>query len=115
MKTPNYHDFYPKELIAIGVDDLLTLKESDTYNPSSPSTHWLIAVEGVQLPQSNIYYHWKVSVYPANNEGDFNWKKPYFSSKPMKLIDHAIALASTLASSCKKDQLSSTALLEKIS
>ncbi|ETI66417.1 hypothetical protein [Neobacillus vireti] len=115
MKTPNYHDFYPKELIAIGANDLITLKESDTYNPSSPSTHWLIAVEGVQLPQSKIYYHWKVSVYPANSEGDFNWQKPFYCSAPMKLIDHAIALASSLTASSIKDELTTAALLEKIS
>jgi len=115
MKTPNYHDFYPQELIPIGFNDLMALKNSDAYNSSSPSTHWLIAVEGIQLPHPKIYYHWKVSVYPADREGDFNWKKPYYCSANMKLIDDAIALASTLAASSNKDELSSGALLEKIS
>ena len=115
MKTPNYHDFFPKEVIPIGSNDLIVLKESDAYNPSSPSTHWLIAVEGIQLPQPKIYYHWKVSVYPADSEGDFNWKKPFYCSANMKLIDDAIAHALTLAALGNKDELSSAALLEKIS
>ncbi|WHY79136.1 hypothetical protein QNH20_08400 [Neobacillus sp. WH10] len=115
MKTPNYHDFYPMEVIPIGLNDLMVLKESDAYNPSLPPTHWLIAVEGIQLPQPKIYYHWKVSVYPAESEGDFNWKKPFYCSPNMKLMDDAIALAISLAELGNKDELSSAAILEKIS
>ena len=115
MKTPNYHDFYEKALIPIGLNDQLSLKESEAINPDSPSTHWLIAVEGVQITQPKIFYHWKVSVYPADGDGDFNWKKPYYCSTNMKLIDDAIALASSLAASSKKDELATVTLLEKIS
>jgi len=115
MKTPNYHDFYQKALIPIGVNDLVSLQESAAYYPNSPSTHWLIAVEGVQLPQSKIYYHWKVSIYPADSEGDFNWKKPYYCSPSMELMDHANSLASSLVTASKNDKLSSATILEKIS
>ncbi|QCJ41865.1 hypothetical protein FAY30_08155 [Bacillus sp. S3] len=115
MKTPNYHDFYQKAFVPIGLNDLLSLQESEAYSPDSPFTHWLIAVEGVQLPQPKIYYHWKVTIYPADKEGNFNWKRPYYCSADMKLIDHAITLASALTASSKKDELSSAALLEKIS
>lgn len=115
MKTPNYHDFYQKALIPIGLNDLMSLKDSDAYIPGSPSTHWLIAVEGVQLPQPKIYYHWKVSIYPADSEGDFNWKQPYYCSANMESIDSAIKLASSFACSSQKDELSSTTPLEKIS
>jgi hypothetical protein len=115
MKTPNYHDFYQKALVPIEANDLMSLKETDAYDPDSSFTHWLIAVEGVQLPQSKIYFHWKVSVYPATNEGDFNWKKPYYCSANMALMDWANALASSLVKSSKKDQLSSATVLEKIS
>ena len=52
MKTPNYHDFYQKALIPIGLNDLMALNESESTYSYSPSTHWLIAVEGVQLPQA---------------------------------------------------------------
>ncbi|WHY68520.1 hypothetical protein [Neobacillus sp. SuZ13] len=113
MKTPNYHDFYQKALIPIGVNDQIALQESSDAN--SPSTHWLIAVEGVQLPQTKIYFHWKVSIYPADCEGDFNWKKPYYCSPNMELIDHANAFASSLVTAGKNDRLSSATLLEKIS
>ena len=55
MKTPNYHDFYQKALIPIGFNDLIALKEFKSYEFDSSSTHWLIAVEGEQLSQPNIY------------------------------------------------------------
>ncbi|MFJ7728847.1 hypothetical protein ACIQXV_22310 [Neobacillus sp. NPDC097160] len=115
MKTPNYHDFYQKALIPIGLNDRMSLQESESFYSDSPSTHWLIAVEGVQLPQPNIYYNWKVSIYPADGEGDFNWRKPYYCSATLRLMDDAIALATTLVALSKKDELSSAALLEKIS
>jgi hypothetical protein len=115
MKTPNYHDFYQKALIPIGVNDQIALQESSANYTNSPSTHWLIAVEGVQLPQTKIYFHWKVSIYPADCEGDFNWKKPYYCSPNMELIDDANAFASSLVTAGKNDRLSSEALLEKIS
>lgn len=115
MKTPNYHDFYQKALIPIGCNDLLTLKELESYDFVSPSTHWLIAVEGEQLPQPKIYFNWKVSIYPSNHEGDFNWKKPFYCSPIMESIDHAHELACTLVTSSKLDQLSTLNLQEKVS
>ncbi len=115
MKTPNYHDFYERALIPIGLKDLQTFQKSTAFCPDSPFTHWLIAVEGVQLPQPKIYYHWKVSIYPATDKGDFNWKAPYFCSPNMEAMDNAITLASSLAESSKNDELSSACLLEKIS
>lgn len=115
MKTPNYHDFYEVALVPIGLNDMSSLIETDAYCPDSFATHWLIAVEGVQLPQPKIYFHWKVSIYPASHEGDFNWKKPYYCSKNMEVIDQAISLASFLKASSKKDELSSSTSLEKIS
>lgn len=115
MKTPNYHDFYQKALIPIGFNDLAELEKSDATYSSAHATHWLIAVEGEQLPQPKIYFHWKVSIYPANAEGDFNWKKPYYCSPKMACIDDAIRLAGTAVRSGQVDQLSSVTLQEKIS
>lgn len=115
MKTPNYHDFYQKALVPIGLNDLMAYQESELYYPSSPSSHWLIAVEGVQLPQPKIYYHWKVSIYPADCEGDFNWKKPFYCSPNMEQMDNAIALARNFITYSQNDELCSSTLLEKIS
>jgi hypothetical protein len=115
MKTPNYHDFYQKALLPIGVNDLLALQESEHYRFDSSSTHWLIAVEGVQLPQPKIYYHWKVSIYPADAEGDFNWRKPFYCSQAMESMDIVNNLAMSFVQSSKLDQLSSLNLQEKIS
>jgi hypothetical protein len=115
LKTPNYHDFYQKALIPIGLHDRMSLQESAAYHHDSPLTHWLIAVEGVQLPQPQIYYHWKVSIYPADSQGDFNWRMPYYCSTNMEIIDHANEIASSLVLFSKKDELSSTSLLERIS
>lgn len=115
MKTPHYHDFYQMALVPIGFNDMNSLIETDPSYPELASTHWLIAVEGVQLPQPKIYFHWKVSVYPATCDGDFNWKKPYYCSRNMEIFDDAISLAFLLKASSKKDGLFSSTLLEKIS
>ena len=115
MRTPNYHDFYQMALIPIGLKDLTALKESNAYNPELPYTHWLIAVEGVQLPQTKIYFHWKVTIYPATSEADFNWRAPYYCSENMEVIDYAISLASAFVKSAMNDSLSEATLLEKIS
>jgi hypothetical protein len=115
MKTPNYHDFYQKALLPIGINDLKAYHESDCDRPYTRSTHWLIAVEGVQLPQPKIYYHWKVSIYPADCDGDFNWKKPFYCSPSMESMDKAIELASSVIAHSRQDKLSSLNLLEKIS
>jgi hypothetical protein len=115
MKTPNYHDFYQKALIPIGFNDLLALKEFESTNFDSPSTHWLIAVEGEQLPQPKIYFHWKVSIYPSKEDGDFNWKKPFYCSSIMESMDIAHELACSLVTSSRLDQLSTLNLQEKIS
>lgn len=115
MKTPNYHDFYQKALIPIGFNDLLALKELSSYENDSPFTHWLIAVEGEQLSQPRIFYHWKVCIYPSNCDGDLNWKKPFYCSQTMISMDSAHELACSLVSASKQDQLSILNLQEKIS
>jgi hypothetical protein len=114
MKTPNYHDFYQKALIPIGFNDLLAMKQFETFNVDTPSTHWLIAVEGEQLPQSKIYFHWKVSIFPSNCDGDFNWKKPFYCSPIMECMDSAHELACSVASLGKQDKLTTLNLKEKI-
>jgi hypothetical protein len=115
MKTPNYHDFYQKTLIPIGFNDLLVLNEFESYDIDSPSTHWLIAVEGEQLSQPKIYYHWKVSIYPSNCEGDFNWKKPFYCTPNMVSMDNAHDIACSFVSLSQQDQLSTIKVQEKIS
>ncbi|WP_042455917.1 hypothetical protein [Neobacillus dielmonensis] len=114
MKTPNYHDFYQVALVPIGMNDLKVLKESDSCSGRN-YTHWLIAVEGVQLPDPKIYFHWRVTIYPADCEGDFNWQRPYFVSTASESMDIAIKLASNLVSSSKNDSLIFSTKLEKIS
>ncbi|WP_066372628.1 hypothetical protein [Neobacillus fumarioli] len=113
MRTPNYHEFYELAFIPIGLNDFLALKETEAYDEAF--SHWLIAVEGVQLDHKYIYFHWKVSIYPATIDRDFNWKKPYYYSANMKSMDQAISLASTFVAASKQDQLSPAILLAKIS
>ncbi|MEH7177375.1 hypothetical protein [Neobacillus vireti] len=115
MKTPNYHDFYQKALIPIGFNDLLALNEIKSFEVGAPATHWLIAVEGVQLSQAKIYFQWKVSVYPSNCNGDFNWKKPFYCSPIMESMDSAHDIACSIVALSKQDQLSAFNLEEKIS
>jgi len=114
LKTPNYHDFYQIALVPIGKNDRLALNESDAFMGMT-CTHWLIAVEGVQLYEPKIYFHWKVTIYPADHEGDFDWTNPFFVSSASKCMDNAIQLASSLVSSSKNDHLTVSTELEKIS
>jgi hypothetical protein len=113
MRTPNYHDFYQMAFIPIGSRDFVSLKESDSF--TAKADHWLIAVEGVLLPQPKIYYYWRVSVYPAASDQDFDWKKPYYCSESMPNMDWAIAHAATLIAASKHDRLSAKTIIEKIS
>lgn len=114
MQTPNLRDFYQKALIPIGLNDRNAFMESGSQK-LSPLTHWLIALESEQLPQPKEYFHWKVSIYPSNTEGSFEWRKPLYSSASMECFDSAIELARLFETYSKNDQLFSSALQEKIS
>lgn len=114
MQTPNLRDFYQKALIPIGLNDQIALMESGSAK-NSLTTHWLIALEGVQIPQPKEYFQWKVSIYPSNSEGAFKWNKPLYSSVTMEYMDNAIELARSFEAYGKNDQLFSSKLQEKIS
>lgn len=112
MYYPNFHDFYQKALIPMGSNDSILVAK----NSFSQATHWLIALENELKPQqSSEYYHWKVSIYPADAEGSFNWNQVLYSSSGMDSIDEAMELARTFESYSKTDILHTANLLEKIS
>lgn len=116
MHFPNYRDFYQKALIPIGNRDRSAINASGVTEPPSLFTHWLIALEGELKPKQPCeYYHWKVSIYPANGDGAFNWNQVYYSSSEMDSIDQAIELARTFETYSMKDELHSSNLQEKIS
>jgi len=115
MQTPNYRDFFQKALIPIGLNDRKSLKESEKEIYGLPSTHWLIALEGEQLPQIEEYFHWKVSIYPSNLEGAFPWLRPFYTSETVETFDQAIELARVLETFTQQDELNSLFLREKIS
>jgi hypothetical protein len=115
MQTPNLRDFYQKALIPIGLNDQNSLKESEKELYGLPSTHWLITLEGVQLPQPEEYFHWKVSIYPSNPDGAFTWRRPIYTSDNIESFDQAIELARVLETYTQKDELNSEYLQEKIS
>lgn len=114
MQTPNLRDFYQKALIPIGLNDRNALMETGNQK-MTPLTHWLIALEGEQLPQAKEYFHWKVSIYPSNTEGTFEWRKPFYSSSNLECFDSAIELARLFETYSKNDLLFASTLQEKIS
>jgi hypothetical protein len=115
LQTPNYRDFYQKSLIPIGLNDMTALKESGISQIDSKVTHWLVGIQGETIQQPKGYYHWKVSIYPSNCEGAFNWNYPYYCSDLMQSMDHAIDLAKTFIICCQNDELSPSTIKEKIS
>ncbi|NHM29576.1 hypothetical protein [Neobacillus terrae] len=116
MYNPNYRDFYQTALIPIGLKDQLALLEAEiTPSDQVRSTHWLIALEGEPAFEDTEYYHWKVSIYPADSEGSFSWKHPYFSSQLFDSFNNAAELARSYASFSINDEIFASGLQEKIS
>ncbi len=116
MSYPNFRDFYQKALIPIGLNDRTAFSANDISFPALLSTHWLIALEGEENPeQQRDYYYWKVSIYSANAEGNFNWDQAFYTSPPIDSIDEAIKLARTVETYSKNDELHTSNLQEKIS
>lgn len=116
MHFPNHRDFYQKALIPIGNRDRSAFNVGAVTEHPPLFTHWLIALEGELKPQQpREYYHWKVSIYPANGDGAFNWNRVYYSSQGMDSIDQAIELARTIETYSTNDELHSSNLQEKIS
>jgi hypothetical protein len=113
MNYPNYQDFYQKALIPIGSSDRASFSKLEP-NPSF-KTHWLIALQGELAPNSNEFYHWKVTIYPSNSEGSFKWNTTFYSSPLVNSFNKAIEWARTFETYSKNDQLLSTNLQEKIS
>jgi hypothetical protein len=117
MNYANYHNFYQKALIPIGLTDRTSLTETESNNTELPhiTTHWLIALDGELASNSKEYYHWKVKIYPSNSEGTFLWNKPFYSSSALNSFDKAIELARSYENYSINDQIASTNLQNKIS
>ncbi|WP_051591074.1 hypothetical protein [Bacillus sp. UNC438CL73TsuS30] len=94
---------------------MMVLNESGIQQIDSNATHWLVGIQGETIQQPTGYYHWKVSIYPSNYEGAFNWNHPFYCSDLMQSMDCAIDLAKTFIVFCENDELSSSTIKEKIS
>jgi hypothetical protein len=117
LSCPIYEDFYPKALIPIGRNDQSLLPKLKLCSIALPETvtHWLISLEGEVIPKQNKYYHWKVSIYPSNINGSFEWDQAFYTSPYVQSMDEAIELARKFENCSKNDEVLSTYLLEKIS
>jgi hypothetical protein len=100
----NYREFYQKALIPIGEKDKTAL-----LNTGSQLTHWLVSLEG-QPRDNDEYYLWEVAIYPADNEGSFNWYTPLYRSTLFDCIDEAFEAARNLEQNGRNDELSSISL-----
>ncbi|MBP2239921.1 hypothetical protein J2Z40_000474 [Cytobacillus eiseniae] len=114
MNMPNYRDFYQKALIPICTNDLLRLHEMN-HVLDLPASHWLIALEGQQKDSNIDYYIWKVTVYPSNEKGNFNWNTACYISTIYECIHEAYKHASNLELAGKSDQLLEIAAYKAIS
>ncbi|MCH1627573.1 hypothetical protein [Fredinandcohnia quinoae] len=95
---PNYCEFYQRPLVPIGKSDIVRIPE----NPFT--THWLIAMEGIEDKSGNKVEHWKVFVFLSDVDGTFEYTNPHFHSDPITSIHSAIEFAKEIESQCKCDQ-----------
>lgn len=103
----NYQEFYQKPLVQIGQSDAQSLL-------SETETHWLIAVEGMEIEKGKERYHWKLFVFKANKDGTFDYQSPYFSTPQISCIHEAFKLATEIESQCKSDKFSAYPLASQI-
>lgn len=107
MHFSHYREFYPKSLISMGEKDRTSIQESD-----SRLTHWLVSMEG--YPKANeANYFWKVSIYPSDCEGTFNWDTPLYRSRPYNSFDEAYDAVLYLEEACKDLNKSMIDFIEK--
>ncbi|PLR97497.1 hypothetical protein [Bacillus sp. T33-2] len=111
MQNQNYRDFYQKALIPIGSNDQQSLDDSRL---AQGLTHWLIALEGHAVKESDLY-RWKVSVFQADCDGIFNANSPFYSSPLFDVFQDAYETSRDIESVIKNDQLYSVYVEEKIS
>ncbi|WNB92598.1 hypothetical protein [Bacillus sp. NEB1478] len=101
---PNLREFYQKGLILIGENDRASLLERTKENASfEGSTHWLIAMEGTEK-QPDVF-HWKVRIYPSENNCVICYKTPYYSSQHFSSIHDAMNFSNELSQKARADQL----------
>lgn len=115
LNFPDYRDFYQKSLIPIGKKDHSLLMEILHVPFEFQSTHWLIALEAERIICPKEYYYWKVSIYPSDSAGSFDWNHAFYSSQPMNSLEQALILARTFEAFILKDELHTVNLQEKIS
>lgn len=109
---PNFSDFYQKPLIPIGENDRLRMI-NDTGTEDTieleMNTHWLIALEGSEKEGYSPRFHWKVVMFPSNQNGSFNFTAPLYVS-PFFTFNEAVDYARQLENSAKEDQFFETAI-----
>ncbi|MDP4162223.1 MAG: hypothetical protein Q8906_01090 [Bacillota bacterium] len=112
MYNPYYREFYQKALVPIGFKDRIAHLE---LNVSTHSTHWLIALEGQPSSPGSEYYHWKVSIYPSDEEGSFIYNHPAYCSPMLECFNSAVDLARSFETYSKNDEIYSEYIQKKIS
>ncbi len=101
---PNFSDFYQKPLISIGENDRLRIfNHTQTEDGYEVNTHWLIALEGSQKEKNSATFHWKVVMFPSNQNGCFNFTSPLYVSTFFP-FNEAVEFARKLETMAKGDQ-----------
>ncbi|MBM7693140.1 hypothetical protein JOC77_002579 [Peribacillus deserti] len=106
-----YREFYQRALLPMGKKD-----KASYYDLSdSPSTHWLIALQGFPKEPSSQYYHWNILIFPTNENGSFTYNKPYYVSESFASFHQAYDYSKSLADSALNDTITSRQPTERIS
>jgi hypothetical protein len=100
----NFREFYQKPPIIIGENDLLSIQSNTSHTEIFDGyTHWLVALNGVEIDQHTI--EWKVVVFPTSVDGSVNYISPYFASLSFRTFNEAYIFSKNIESMAKQDQL----------
>jgi hypothetical protein len=102
----NFREFYQKSTILISENDRLAIQNEAGFTKMIDSfTHWLIALEGIEISQKST--EWRVVIFPTSIDGQFDYKLPFFKSPCLQTFNEAFELARKIENLAKQDQLNS--------
>ncbi|WP_070120363.1 hypothetical protein [Bacillus marinisedimentorum] len=107
---PNFKEFYGKAVVPMGVHDHEAFIRKFG---ESVSTHWYIAVEGIDIPGEKI--KWRVVVYPAADNGaTWDYAASHYETVPVNSLDEALETARKIEEQSFIDTLSNAPCIQQL-